>query len=198
VSPPEWRARSNYADAFGKLASRIAVSLGNLAPGVLPVSMYVAGGAALHFYTGERVSIDVDAAFSHRIALPKGLEVAYHDEDGTSRLLYFDLQYNDTLGLMHENAYAESIALPVPGIDPRILDVRVLAPIDLAISKLSRFSAQDRHDIASLASLGLITADALQARAEEALVAYVGDLERLRGNIRSAASLIASAGRPAT
>ena len=55
------------------------------------------GGAAMHLYTGERVSNDVDAVFSKRIALPNDLEVAYQDPDGAARLLYFDRQYNDTL-----------------------------------------------------------------------------------------------------
>jgi hypothetical protein len=61
--------------------------------------MYVAGGAALHFYTGEHVSKDVDAVFSKRIALPSDLELAYEDADGASRLPYFDRQYNDTFAL---------------------------------------------------------------------------------------------------
>lgn len=51
----------------------------------------------MHFYTGERVSQDIDAAFSRRIALPEDLEVAYRDADGAARMLYLDRQYNDTL-----------------------------------------------------------------------------------------------------
>ena len=36
----------------------------------LPIAMYVAGGAAQLFYTGARVSEDIDASFSRRILLP--------------------------------------------------------------------------------------------------------------------------------
>jgi hypothetical protein len=97
--------------AFRELAARIAASLENVPPRVLPIRMYVAGGAALRFHTGERVSVDVDAVFSRRIALPDGLEVAYRDEDGSARLPYFDRQYNATLGLMHEDAQDDSIPL---------------------------------------------------------------------------------------
>jgi len=154
--------------------------------------MYVAGGAARHFHSGERVSVDVDAAFSRRIALPDRLDVAYRDEDGTARLLYFDRQYHDTLRLMHEEAHEDSIPLTLEGIDPGVLDVRLLTPMDLAVSKIGRFSEQDRADIASLARRGLLDASNLQKRALEALVVCVGDTQRLRGNIASAVKIIAA------
>jgi len=189
---PEPYTRPQYVAAFRELAARIAASLEHVPQPLLPIRMYVAGGTALHFHTGERVSVDVDAVFSRRIALPDGLDVAYRDEDGAARLLYFDRQYNDTLGLMHEDAYEDSVPLALEGIDPTVLDVRILAPVDLAVSKLGRFSAQDRSDIVALARRGLITAAAMESRAIEAVGSYVGDTQRLRGHIATAATLIAA------
>jgi len=61
------------------------------------------------------VSVDVDAVFSRRIALPERLDVANRDHDGAARLLYFDRQYNDALGLMHEDAYNDSLPLTLDG-----------------------------------------------------------------------------------
>jgi hypothetical protein len=153
--------------------------------------MYVAGGAALHMYTGERVSRDIDASFSRRIALPENLEVAYRDADGAARLLYFDRQYNDMFGLMHENAQDDSVPLTLEGVDPTILEVRLLSALDLAVSKLGRFSGQDREDIATLARHKLITTVKLRRRAEEALAGYVGDTTRLQGSIELAARIVA-------
>lgn len=187
---PEPYTRREYVRAFRELAARIAASLEDVPPRALPIRMYVAGGAALHFHTGERVSVDVDAVFSRRIALPDGLEVAYRDEDGSARLLYFDRQYNDTIGLMHEDAQDDSIPLTLEGIDSRVLDVRILTPVDLAASKLGRFSEQDRADIAALARRGLVSATNLERRALEALEIYVGDTQRLRGNIASAVNIV--------
>ena len=189
---PEPYTRPEYVSAFRELAARIAASLENVPPRVLPIRMYVAGGAALHFHTGERVSVDVDAVFSRRIALPDGLEVAYRDEDGSARLLYFDRQYNDTLGLMHADAQDDSIPLTLEGVDSRVLDVRILTPVDLAVSKLGRFSEQDRADIAALARRGLVNATNLERRALESLKIYVGDTRRLRGNIASAVEIVAA------
>jgi len=170
---PEPYTRREYVAAFRELAARIAASLKDVPSRALPIRMYVAGGAALHFHTGERVSVDVDAVFSRRIALPDGLEVAYRDEDGAARLLYFDRQYNDTLGLMHEDAQDDSIPLTLEGIDSRVLD-----------------SEQDRADIAALARRGLVSATNLEKRAMEALAIYVGDTQRLRGNIAGAVEIV--------
>ena len=183
MASPERKPRPAYVEAFTELAARIVASLAGVAPAALPIRMVVAGGAALHFHTGSRVSLDIDASFSRRIVLPAGLEVAYRDEDGAARLLYFNYQYNDTLGLMHEDAYADSLPLSLPGIDSRVLDVRLLAPVDLAISKLGRYSAQDIADILALATHGLLDGDAMVTRAQAAISAYVGDTRRLQGNI---------------
>jgi hypothetical protein len=152
--------------------------------------MYVAGGAALHFYTGERTSKDVDATFSHRIVLPEDLEVTYRDADGAARLLYFDRQYNDTFALMHEDARADSVPLPLKDLDARVLDVRLLSALDLAVSKVSRFSSQDREDISSLARHGLIQSAPLRRRAVEAAEAFVGNLDRLRSSIDLACRIV--------
>ncbi|WP_207918359.1 DUF6036 family nucleotidyltransferase [Luteimonas terricola] len=183
--------RREFLGALAEIVGRIAASLHGVAPVVLPIHMYIAGGAALHFYTGERVSNDVDAAFSHRIALPEDLEVAWRDADGASRLLYFDRNYNDTLALLHEDAYDDSHPLPLPGVDNAVLDVRLLSPLDLAVSKLSRFSGQDREDILALARHALIDAAGLRVRADEALGGYVGDLARVRNTIDIACRMIA-------
>ncbi len=183
-------ARPEYVAAFGEIAARIAEPLGALPKRLLPIKMYVAGGAALHFYTGERTSKDVDASFSHRIVLPEDLEVSYRDADGAARLLYFDRQYNDTFALMHEDAREDSVPLGLKGIDPAILDVRLLSAVDLAVSKISRFSSQDRDDIAALARHGLIRSTTLRRRAEEALAGYVGNLDVLRRSIGLACRIV--------
>lgn len=192
---PDAAARPEFVAAFRELAERIERVLADTPKRNLPIKMFVAGGAALHFYTGARVSQDVDAVFSRRIVLPENLEVAYRDADGAARLLYFDRQYNDTLGLLHEDAQADSVPLSIEGIDQKILEVRLLAPVDLAISKVGRFAEHDRADITALASRGLIEARSFRRRAQEAAVAYVGDTVRLQGAIDMACHLITDAQR---
>jgi hypothetical protein len=187
---PDRHVRPQFLAAFREIAARIAGTLAHLPKRALPVRMYVAGGAALHLYTGQRLSDDIDASFSHRIALPENLEVAYEGADGTAQLLYFDRQYNDTLGLLHEAAYDESRPFALEGVDPAVLDVRVLTPLDLAVSKLSRFADQDRDDILALARLKLVDSAALRKRATEALSNYVGDTARVQGSIDVACRIV--------
>jgi hypothetical protein len=176
--------------AFTALAVRIAASLGEAPASIRPIRMVVAGGAAVHMYTGARISQDIDASFSHRIVLPQDLRTSWRDDAGVPRTLYFDYQYSDTFGLQHEDAWADSVPLQLEGVDAGLLDVRVLAPVDLAVSKLARFADVDRGDIRQLASAGLIDPDSLRRRAEEALSGYIGDVASVRAAIKAACAAI--------
>jgi hypothetical protein len=183
-----------YLDAFRTIISRIEESLKTAGAKLTePVKMYVAGGSALHFYTGARISEDIDATFSKRVILPQNLDVTYRDLDGTPRLLYFDRQYNDTFGLLHENADIDSIQLDLQGVDSTIVEVRLLSPLDLAVSKLSRFEEEDQKDIRSLAEAGLLNAKEFRKRAEDALVGYVGASDRVQLSIELACAIIKDA-----
>jgi len=195
---PDRGVRREYVQAFAEIVTRIASSLSSVPKRALPIRMFVAGGAALHFYTGERVSQDIDAVFSRRIALPENLEVAYRDADGAARLLYFDRQYNDSFALLHEDAHDDSLSLNLEGIDPAVVEVRLLSPLDLAVSKIARLSDQDRDDILALARREMISATALRKRAEEALAGYIGDLDRLRTSIDIAVNIVQDAQRKAS
>ena len=194
------KAYGEYEKAFNEVLARVQQSLKGSQPGELPIRMYIAGGAALHLLTGARVTEDIDAVFSKRVLFSEDIEVSYRDPDGRARLMYLDRNYNDTLGLLHENAYGESRPIDVPGIDKNLMEVRVLSPVDLAVTKLARFADQDRDDIRLLAQKGLIDPAAVRKRAEEALSGYVGNIEAVKTSINIAcqvidAELAASAGR---
>jgi len=180
---------SGYGAALLEVLKRIESEFRRYDQAALPIRMVIAGGAALFLHTGERVTEDVDATFSRRVLLGD-IEVAYRDPDGRAAVIYLDRNYNDTLGLLHENADDDTQQVELKDIDRKVLDVRVLAPIDLAVSKLGRFSDQDREDILLLAERGLIDAKALRRRAEEALKAYVGNLTSTQNTIDIACKLI--------
>jgi hypothetical protein len=181
-----------YQRAFNEVLARVQEQLKASQPGVFPIRMYIAGGAALHVLTGERVTADIDATFSKRVLFSEDIEVSYRDPDGRARLMYLDRNYNDTLGLLHEKAYDDSKPIDIPGIDRSLMEVRVLSPVDLAVSKLARFTDQDRQDIELLAKKGLIDSAAVRKRAEEALRGYVGNVTSVRTSIDIACRLIDS------
>lgn len=183
---------NEYRRAFNQVLSRVQDQLKGAQPAAFPIRMYVAGGAALHLLTGERVTEDIDATFSKKVLLPEDIEVSYRDPDGRARLMYLDRNYNDSLGLLHERAYEDSKPIEIPGIDKRLVEVRVLSAVDLAVSKLARFTDQDRQDIELLAKKGLIDSRSLRERATEALHGYVGDAAPVRTSIDVACRLIDS------
>ena len=185
-------AQPYFLTAFQRIAGRIAESLRETPETVLPVSMYIFGGGAVHFYTGDRDSIDIDAKFSHRIVLPDDLEVSYRAPDGAAKLLYFNRQFNDGFALVHEDAYRDSVLLKLSEIDSKVLNIRLLSALDLAVSKISRFADHDRQDITALARRGLIDSNSLRNRAEEAMKSYVGNLARLQTSIDLACNIVAT------
>lgn len=148
-----------------------------------PLTVYLAGGMAVHLYTASRVTTDVDAEFAGRVMLPQDLLVEVELEDGTPQVIYLDTNYNPTFALMHEDYQEDSIPVDL-GLEQ--IRVRVLSPTDLAVSKIARLADNDREDIRALVAAGLTSADEIEARATDALGGYVGGIEMLRANLRDA------------
>jgi len=179
---PKLYIDTEFAQAIKSLFAELNKRLGL----TTPVTAYIAGGVAVHLYTAYRVSNDVDVEFSHRLLIPDDLYIEVPSPTGIPQLVHFDKQYNSTFALMHED-YLES-SLPVP-FDVPHLNVRALSPVDLAVSKISRFEEHDRRDIQMLVSHGLTCAMEIEARASEALPNFVGRKEWLDLNIKDAVRL---------
>lgn len=147
------------------------------------VKIYLAGGMAVHLYSASRVTTDVDAEFSARIAVPNDLAVDITLEDGTPQVVYLDTNYSPSFALLHEDYQEDAIEVEL-GLQQ--LRLYVLTPVDLAVSKIARFAENDREDIQTLVRLGLTSADAIEQRALAALVGYVGGQSALLMNLRDA------------
>ena len=139
-----------------------------------PITMYLAGGMAVNFYCGTRYTEDVDAFYTRRVHVGH-CEVSYRHRDGKPSFLYLDNNYNPTFGLLHEHYDKDAAEWQGIGNERRKIHLFVLSPLDLAVTKISRYSPQDREDILALANEGLFSADQLRNRATEALVDFVGD-----------------------
>jgi hypothetical protein len=165
-------------DLFKQLEERL--SLTN------PINVYLAGGMAVHLYTANRVTTDVDAEFAGRVYLPNDLMVEVTLEDGSPQVIYLDTNYNSTVALMHENYHDDAIPLDL-GVDQ--IRLHVLSPVDLAVSKIARFADNDKEVIAALVRLGLTTANEIEQRATSALAGYIGGQAMLKLNLRDAIAL---------
>jgi Nucleotidyltransferase of unknown function (DUF6036) len=144
-----------------------------------PIAVHLAGGAAVHLYTQARTSKDVDAQFNARIHLPEVL-VTYRADDGVSRTLFLDTQYRQELGPMQEDYQdrAMPMAMTAPGFD-----LKILAPVDLVISKLGRFAEHDQKDIESLIEKNLVNPLEFKKLANDALKTYVGNTRSIEISI---------------
>ena len=177
------KAYSELTAALREMLDRMEVSLRASDYSGPAVMMYVAGGIAVNYHCGTRYTEDVDASFSRRFVLPRELTVNYRRRDGTEAFVYFDHNYNTSFALLQEGFEERSV--PWAGIDDagRLLYLRVLTPLDLAVSKLARFSEQDRAYIFALAAEGLISAGELRSHALAAMGNYIGDKRPLLTSI---------------
>lgn len=172
-------------ELLAKLATRLELDR--------EVYAFLAGGMAVHLYLGKRVTTDVDAEFSARLLVPSDMIVDVVLEDGQRRALHFDTNYNSTFALMHEDYLQDSV--PTDVTEGR-LSLRVLNPTDLAVSKIARLADVDRQDIRDLVRAGLTTPDAIEKRAREALVAYVGGQRMAALNLEDAVRTAREAAPP--
>ncbi len=161
--------------ALREMADRMDASLRASGFAGPALRMFVAGGIAVNYHCGTRYTEDVDASFSQRFVLPRELTINYRRADGTAAFIYFDHNYNTSFALLHEDFEENTLEWPGIGNEGRFVQLRVLAPLDLAVSKLARFSEQDREDIVALAREKHFSAGQLRRHVAEALQNYIGD-----------------------
>jgi len=176
--------------AIGELIRRIDAGLPELDE---PVKMVIAGGIAVNFYCGERVTLDVDASFSRRILLPADLVVPYQTTDGKTLSVHLDLNYNTSFAILHEDFEDDAVHVEDEEFSGRNIRAFLLSPVDLVVSKIARFEGPDRGDISALARERLVTPAAVVQRANEALSYFVGNVDRVRFNLKEALHLIEQA-----
>ncbi len=152
-----------------------------------PLNVYLAGGMAVHLYTANRVTNDVDAEFAGRVFLPNDLMVEIKLEDGSPQVMYLDTNYNSTFALMHEDYQDDAIPIDL-GLNQ--MRIYVLSPVDLVVSKIARFAENDKEDIISLVRIGLTSADEIEQRATSALAGYIGGQAMLLLNLRDTLALV--------
>lgn len=144
------------------------------------VKVYLAGGFAVQLYTGDRYTEGVDAHFDTRIFIPKDLIVHSTLTSGQDLTGYFNTNFNLGNVLLHPKALASAVFL-----EKRFCSLfpYVLSPLDLALSKIERFSTLDQSDIEALLKLKFFTVKELEHRALEALDQYCGNTTQLRDRV---------------
>jgi hypothetical protein len=177
--------RKLYPELEAHLA-KLSERLGKL---TMPLHAYIAGGVAVNYHTGIRMSDDVDIEWSHRVPIPPDMQVfeAVNPDDPTDvMIITMDGGFGDQLGSFPPDWKED--ALVICHIGDIVL--HVISPVDLAVSKVARFQDRDRDDIEALARFGLVSSQEFEKKAAEAVNFYVGDTTFIQYNIRDALELI--------
>lgn len=136
-----------------------------------PVKAYLTGGGAVHYYCNSRVSDDVDLIMQYTVKIPEDLFVVWLNKEGTLEQVHYDHTYNSTFGLLHEDY--EDRAVHMITIDEKF-EINLLSPVDLIISKLTRFAQNDEEDIENIIKTGKVDKTELYALATDAINVGVG------------------------
>lgn len=168
--------------AVESLLSRVA----NLPINSCSVSVLITGGAAVHYHTDHRTSPCLDVEFSRRIIVPQNLSVFYFN-NGVERELALQQAGNNFCNLVHADHFNDA---PFIKKLNGSLDIHVLSPIDLIVSKTMRLNDKDVEDITYLAKL--IDIAVLKTRIQEARSEIIGDLSCLDRHIDKVLSIIQS------
>lgn len=151
--------------------------------------IYIAGGIGVNFFTGERPSYDIDMECSTEL-------FQYLDRDLIEEIgekeLFFDYNYNPTLGLIHEDYLDNALEIPFEEIEKHNIKIKpyVISPLDLAITKLARYSENDRNDILDLFEKGLFTLEDFEKKAKEAIDYYIGNQNFVKINLNEMMDLM--------
>lgn len=143
-----------------------------------PLKITLVGGAAIWFYCENNNYNEVNAIFSQKILLPQISIPLYNNKE-----LTWGVQYSNSIRLLHD--YAEDDTIFIANIKNKI-NLSILNPIDLAVTKIDRYSEDDKNDIINLSKKGLIEDSILERRVKEALSYYVGNTRILNANLKFA------------
>lgn len=128
--------------------------------------IYIIGGMAVNFYTGERTTYDVDIIFPFKI-----IHFITNDiiENYGEFNLFFDIYNNPNLYLLHKNYQNDAILIDYKNNDEYLVKIKpyVVSPSDLAITKILRLSKNDIQDIINLYKRDFFTIDDIKNKAME-------------------------------
>lgn len=158
------------------------------------IKAVIFGGAAVHMYTAYRPSSDVDTEFLIEQSNFSAREVMvlaeqlppidYLDANNEDRMIEYDTNFRPVFAPLH-HGYIDRLRPLWPG-DFKVLSVCLPSPLDLAITKLGRFSQVDQEDILALLALPGADIDQFAKYAEEACREYpAGNPQRLLLSLRT-------------
>jgi hypothetical protein len=103
------------------------------------------------------------------------------------------MSYNTSFALMHPDFEKDAYRVEGDEFKDSKIELHIITPVDLALSKIARFEENDKEDIAALARHSLIDPTSLEDRAAIAMDYYIGDQSMLRLNLKEAVDIARTA-----
>lgn len=156
---------TSFTEAIYDIFEQISVHNKTVFPDSF-ATIYLAGGAAVHFYTNARHSDDIDAIMEPiKPAIPDHLGTTW-DNNGIPESVSFDTTYHPYFGLLAEDYMDRAVHIKEIGGN---VSLYILHPIDLVITKVLRYSDADAEDIEHLVQHKGFDVDLFKQLAQEAL-----------------------------
>ena len=159
----------------------------------LIIDVYISGGSAMSFYNPTRATLglDIEVKSKNKKVLIPSLELNNADMIlPNMHKLYIDSIFHPRFYIMSKDYISNSIPIDIFKYEKdNIVTIKpyIISPIDLILSKLSRWSANDQNDVYSLIENHFVVKEQLKDEIELALafttIGYIDNANKLNNNI---------------
>lgn len=159
----------------------------------LIINAYISGGSAMSFYNPTRATLglDMEVQSKNKKVLIPSLELTHSDIIlPNMQKLYIDSIVHPQFYIMSKDYIRNSISIDIFKYEKDnivIIKPHIISPLDLILSKLTRWSANDQNDVYSLIENHFVVKEQLKDEIELALasatIGYIDNANMLKFNI---------------
>ena len=159
----------------------------------LIINVYISGGSAMSFYIPTRATLglDMEVKSNNKKILIPSLELNHADMIlPNMQKLYIDSIFHPQFYIMSKDYISNSIPIDIFKYEKDnivIIKPHILSPLDLILSKLTRWSATDQKDVYSLIENHFVIKEQLKDEIElvlaSATIGYIDNANKLNNNI---------------
>lgn len=151
------------------------------------VKAYLCGDAAAYFYTRNVLRPNINVDFEGRFHLSDKIFSIVELHSNALQLLYFDINYNPNIKLFHEDYRLDATRMDL-GLS--MIEPYILAPVDLAVSKVLSVSEYDKQDVADIIRLGLASRQDIINRGMEAINSVICNQQETQKNFMASVAVL--------
>ena len=166
----------------------------------LIIDVYISGGSAMSFYIPNRATLGLDMEVksnNKKILIPQ-LELNHTDMIlPNMQKLYIDSVFHPKFYIMSKDYIRNSISVDIFKHEKDnivIIKPHIISPLDLILSKLIRWSANDQNDVYLLIENNCVVKEQLKNEIEvvltSATIGYIDNANRLNNNINECLDMV--------